>query len=83
MLSMLCYNFGVEAFELHDFQECVFWLRESYEIGKDRVEIGPKNQVSTEAIVISYQLWYFFLYRYDVEMFYIFTWRRFFEFKDM
>ncbi|XP_078463282.1 testis-expressed protein 11 isoform X1 [Lampetra planeri] len=33
-LSMLCYNFGIETYEQKHFEECIFWLRQSYDIGK-------------------------------------------------
>ncbi|XP_061405022.1 LOW QUALITY PROTEIN: testis-expressed protein 11 [Lethenteron reissneri] len=33
-LSMLCYNFGIETYEQKQFEECIFWLRQSYDIGK-------------------------------------------------
>ncbi|NXK85883.1 TEX11 protein, partial [Formicarius rufipectus] len=33
-LSILCYNFGVETYELKRYEESSFWLSESYDIGK-------------------------------------------------
>lgn len=33
-LGYLCYNFGVSAYEKNDYLHCIFWLRESYDLGK-------------------------------------------------
>ncbi|XP_044308678.1 testis-expressed protein 11 [Varanus komodoensis] len=33
-LSLLCYNFGVETYELKRHEQSCFWLSQSYEIGK-------------------------------------------------
>ncbi|XP_061454183.1 testis-expressed protein 11 [Rhineura floridana] len=33
-LSLLCYNFGVETYELKRYEESSFWLSQSYEVGK-------------------------------------------------
>lgn len=42
---MLCYNLGVELYQRKLFAEATSWLRESYELGKDKQNIGHKNQV--------------------------------------
>jgi hypothetical protein len=44
-LSMLCYNFGVDSFQKHIYEQSVNWLRESFEIGKTKNAVGNKNQV--------------------------------------
>ncbi|ESO99151.1 hypothetical protein LOTGIDRAFT_238840 [Lottia gigantea] len=46
-LCMLCYNFGVETYQNEQFEESVTWLKESYELGKGRLGIDPKNQART------------------------------------
>ncbi|XP_017205157.3 testis-expressed protein 11 [Oryctolagus cuniculus] len=33
-LQILCYNFGVEMYKHHQFQESSFWLSQSFDIGK-------------------------------------------------
>ncbi|XP_065546025.1 testis-expressed protein 11 isoform X2 [Lathamus discolor] len=33
-LSILCYNFGVETYELKRYEQSSFWLSQSYDIGK-------------------------------------------------
>ncbi|KAF6390942.1 testis expressed 11 [Rhinolophus ferrumequinum] len=33
-LHILCYNFGVETYLQNKFEECAFWLSQSYDIGK-------------------------------------------------
>ncbi|XP_066496151.1 testis-expressed protein 11 [Tiliqua scincoides] len=33
-LSLLCYNFGIETYDLKRYEQSSFWLSQSYEIGK-------------------------------------------------
>nr|XP_019603464.1 PREDICTED: testis-expressed sequence 11 protein [Rhinolophus sinicus] len=33
-LHILCYNFGVETYLQNKFEECAFWLSQSYDVGK-------------------------------------------------
>ena len=33
-LGMLCYNFGVKCFQEKKFEQCVEWLRESFDLSK-------------------------------------------------
>ncbi|XP_076076380.1 testis-expressed protein 11-like [Mytilus galloprovincialis] len=46
-LAMMCYNFGVDTYQKKKYEECTTWLRESFELGKGRSLIGPKNQART------------------------------------
>ncbi|XP_050394842.1 testis-expressed protein 11 [Patella vulgata] len=46
-MSMLCYNFGVDTFQRKQYEESVTWLKESYELGKGREGLDPKNQART------------------------------------
>ncbi|KAK3585545.1 hypothetical protein CHS0354_022956 [Potamilus streckersoni] len=46
-LSMLCYNFGVNLFQSKQHENSIVWLRESYEIGKNKQAVGHKNQSRT------------------------------------
>ena len=51
-LSMLCYNFGVKCFQEKKFEQCVEWLRESFDLSK----IGGcsrENQVVESMWVVS------------------------------
>ena len=51
-LAMLCYNFGVKCFQEKKFDQCVEWLRESFDLSK----VGgcsPENQVVASVQVAS------------------------------
>uniref|UniRef100_A0A8C2ZEZ7 Protein ZIP4 homolog n=1 Tax=Cyclopterus lumpus TaxID=8103 RepID=A0A8C2ZEZ7_CYCLU len=37
-LSLMCYNFGIDTYNLGKFEDSVFWLSQSYEIGKMNVK---------------------------------------------
>ncbi|NWI59750.1 TEX11 protein, partial [Calyptomena viridis] len=45
-LSILCYNFGVETYELKRYEESSFWLSQSYDIGKmdTKYSVGKEMQ---------------------------------------
>ena len=42
---MLCYNFGVEAFQNKCYEAAVNWLRDSYDVGKMNQTVSSQNQV--------------------------------------
>ena len=42
---MLCYNLGVELYQRKMFEDTIAWLRESFELGKNKQAIGARNQV--------------------------------------
>ncbi|KAG7264576.1 hypothetical protein CRUP_029131 [Coryphaenoides rupestris] len=44
-LSLTCYNFGVELYNLKMFEESSFWLRQSYDVGKTNRKYGPGAEV--------------------------------------
>ena len=44
-LSMLCYNFGLDAFQKGSCESSVCWLKESYELGQESSEVGAVKQV--------------------------------------
>ncbi|XP_062522976.1 testis-expressed protein 11-like [Corticium candelabrum] len=55
---MLSYNFGVDMFHRKKFDACVSWLRESYELGKCRRDVGPRKQSRTlRLLASSYMEW--------------------------
>uniref|UniRef100_A0A3B4Z2H8 Protein ZIP4 homolog n=1 Tax=Seriola lalandi dorsalis TaxID=1841481 RepID=A0A3B4Z2H8_SERLL len=37
-LSLMCYNFGIDTYNLRKFEESAFWLSQSYDIGKMNVK---------------------------------------------
>ncbi|XP_004694489.1 PREDICTED: testis-expressed sequence 11 protein [Condylura cristata] len=42
-LHILCYNFGVETHKQNKYEECSFWLSQSYDIGRmDKNSVGPE-----------------------------------------
>ncbi|XP_061092587.1 testis-expressed protein 11 [Conger conger] len=40
-LSLMCYNFGVDAYNLKKFEESSYWLSQSYDIGKLNERYSP------------------------------------------
>ncbi|CAB3987595.1 Testis-expressed sequence 11 [Paramuricea clavata] len=46
-LAMVCYNFGVDTFQRQHYEECVEWLRESYELGKGEYPLDSEKQATT------------------------------------
>ncbi|KAL8180750.1 UNVERIFIED_CONTAM: hypothetical protein K2H54_032499 [Gekko kuhli] len=44
-LSLLCYNFGVETYELKRYEQSSFWLSQSYEIGKMDKTYSPGQEM--------------------------------------
>ena len=44
-LSMLCYNFGLDAFQKGKHESSTTWLRESYELGQGCADVGAQKQV--------------------------------------
>uniref|UniRef100_A0A3B3UJW8 Protein ZIP4 homolog n=1 Tax=Poecilia latipinna TaxID=48699 RepID=A0A3B3UJW8_9TELE len=43
-LSLMCYNFGVDTYNLRKFEDSTFWLQ-SYDIGKTSAKYGPGPDV--------------------------------------
>eukprot|EP00794_Sanderia_malayensis_P008649 gene8649-9580_t len=44
MIATFCYNFGVEYFQKAAYDNCIVWLRESYEISKGHSDENDSNQ---------------------------------------
>ncbi|XP_024139848.1 testis-expressed protein 11 [Oryzias melastigma] len=49
-LSLMCYNIGLEAYSLTKFEDGVFWLRESYDIGKANENYGPGSEAMAKIL---------------------------------
>ncbi|KAK5616835.1 hypothetical protein CRENBAI_018314 [Crenichthys baileyi] len=49
-LSLMCYNFGVETYNLRMFEDSAFWLSQSYDIGKTNVKYGPGPEVLAKGL---------------------------------
>ncbi|XP_029368795.1 testis-expressed protein 11 [Echeneis naucrates] len=49
-LSLMCYNFGIDMYNLKKFEESAFWLRQSYDIGKINVKYAPASEVLAKAL---------------------------------
>uniref|UniRef100_A0A665XBE3 Protein ZIP4 homolog n=1 Tax=Echeneis naucrates TaxID=173247 RepID=A0A665XBE3_ECHNA len=50
-LSLMCYNFGIDMYNLKKFEESAFWLRQSYDIGKINVKYAPAKALRLLATV--------------------------------
>ena len=54
-MSVLCYNLGLELYRNCSFCQCLSWLKESYEIGRQGHCIEPMKQGRTlRLIAIAY-----------------------------
>ncbi|XP_028272369.1 testis-expressed protein 11 [Parambassis ranga] len=49
-LSLMCYNFGIDMYDLRKFEESAFWLSQSYEIGKMNVKYAPGSDVQAKVL---------------------------------
>ncbi|XP_062998148.1 testis-expressed protein 11 [Elgaria multicarinata webbii] len=49
-LSLLCYNFGVETYELKRYEQSSFWLSHSYEIGKTDKKYSPGKEMLAKVL---------------------------------
>ena len=54
-MSVLCYNLGLDLYKQGSFVQCLSWLKESYEIGRQGHCIEPTKQARTlRLIAIAY-----------------------------
>uniref|UniRef100_A0A8K9VBQ0 Protein ZIP4 homolog n=1 Tax=Oncorhynchus mykiss TaxID=8022 RepID=A0A8K9VBQ0_ONCMY len=44
-LSLMCYNFGVDSYNMKKYEESSFWLSQSYDIGKMNIKYSPGAKV--------------------------------------
>ncbi|XP_053555049.1 testis-expressed protein 11 [Bombina bombina] len=49
-LSILCYNFGVETFENKIYEQSIYWLSQSYEIGKMDAKFSPGQEMQAKVL---------------------------------
>ncbi|XP_059919031.1 testis-expressed protein 11 [Gadus macrocephalus] len=49
-LSLMCYNFGVDSYNLKMFEESSFWLSQSYDIGKTNRKYCPGPEVQARVL---------------------------------
>ncbi|XP_034739537.1 testis-expressed protein 11 isoform X1 [Etheostoma cragini] len=49
-LSILCYNFGIDTYNLRKFEDSAFWLSQSYEIGKMNSKYAPGSEVQAKVL---------------------------------
>ena len=54
-VSVLCYNLGLDLYKQGGFNQCISWLKESYEIGRQGHCMEPTKQARTlRLIAIAY-----------------------------
>ncbi|KAM4621900.1 testis-expressed protein 11 [Polymixia lowei] len=49
-LSLTCYNFGVDTYNLKKFEDSSFWLSQSYDIGKMNMKYSPGADVQAKVL---------------------------------
>ncbi|XP_072293389.1 testis-expressed protein 11 [Eucyclogobius newberryi] len=49
-LSLMCYNFGVDMYNLKKYEESSFWLSQSYDIGKMNAAYSPRSEVQAKIL---------------------------------
>ncbi|XP_037636725.1 testis-expressed protein 11 [Sebastes umbrosus] len=49
-LSLMCYNFGIDTYNLRKFEDSAFWLSQSYDIGKMNVKYAPGSEVQAKVL---------------------------------
>ncbi|XP_076362559.1 testis-expressed protein 11-like isoform X2 [Tachypleus tridentatus] len=57
-LTLLCYNIGLKNFNQKEYEEAIFWLKESFELGKSENSVGKDQQSNTLKLMVeAYLLW--------------------------
>ncbi|CAH3126277.1 unnamed protein product [Porites lobata] len=46
-LAQLCYNFGVDTYYREEYETCIGWLRQSYDLRKESNPFGAKKEQAT------------------------------------
>ncbi|XP_041800433.1 testis-expressed protein 11 [Chelmon rostratus] len=49
-LSLMCYNFGVDTYNVRKFEDSALWLSQSYDIGKMNVKYAPGAAVQAKVL---------------------------------
>ncbi|XP_026214349.1 testis-expressed protein 11 [Anabas testudineus] len=49
-LSLTCYNFGIDTYNLKKYEDSAFWLSQSYEIGKIKLKYAPGPEVLAKVL---------------------------------
>ncbi|XP_019935561.1 testis-expressed protein 11 isoform X1 [Paralichthys olivaceus] len=49
-LSLMCYNFGIDTYNVRKFEDSAFWLCQSYDIGKMNVKYSPGSKVQAKVL---------------------------------
>ncbi|XP_036404932.1 testis-expressed protein 11 [Megalops cyprinoides] len=49
-LSLICYNFGVDTYNLKKYEESSFWLSQSYDIGRMNKKYSPGAEVQSKIL---------------------------------
>nr|XP_046261549.1 testis-expressed protein 11 [Scatophagus argus] len=49
-ISLMCYNFGLDTYNMQKFEDSAVWLRESYDIGKMNVKYAPGAEVQAKVL---------------------------------
>ncbi|XP_040904364.1 testis-expressed protein 11 [Toxotes jaculatrix] len=49
-LSIMCYNFGIDTYNLRKFEDSAFWLSQSYDIGRMNVKYAPGSEVQAKVL---------------------------------
>ncbi|KAM9833946.1 testis-expressed protein 11 isoform 2-T4 [Syngnathus typhle] len=50
LLSIMCYNFGIDGYHAQKFEDCTFWLRQSYDISKIHEKYGLEAQIQAKTL---------------------------------
>ncbi|XP_070769573.1 testis-expressed protein 11 [Enoplosus armatus] len=49
-LCLMCYNFGVDTYNLRKFEDSAFWLSQSYDIGRMNMKYAPESEVQARVL---------------------------------
>ncbi|KAM9356520.1 testis-expressed protein 11 [Symphorus nematophorus] len=49
-LSLMCYNFGIDTYNVRKFEDSAFWLSQSYDIGKMNVNYAPGSETQAKVL---------------------------------
>ncbi|XP_049441019.1 testis-expressed protein 11 [Epinephelus fuscoguttatus] len=49
-ISLMCYNFGVDTYNVGKLEDSAFWLSQSYDIGKMNVKYAPESELQAKVL---------------------------------
>ncbi|XP_038555989.1 testis-expressed protein 11 isoform X2 [Micropterus salmoides] len=49
-ISLMCYNFGIDTYNLRKFEDSAVWLSQSYDVGRMNVKYAPGSEIQAKVL---------------------------------